>query len=125
MKPNSAQIEHIGRDVQIQGLRTVRIEQLYVGLLPIVGGFARYVPVNETPHFAFVQHVLAGDHVRSVHGYRDYAHYISINPHPCTERQFEQLIESILQDGNESQHWPILVARSWHRPWPLNRWQDE
>lgn len=107
---------------KFHGFRTVRIQHLFVGLRPIAGGNARYVSVNETPHCIFVRHILYGEPLRSVHGYTGYGHYISINPHPCTEEVFIELTQSVVERGYQWDISPILVVRSWRRPWPICRW---
>lgn len=102
--------------------RVVDMKCLYVGVKPLTGGEAIYGPVTATPHYMFVRHVLTGDHVRPVHGYDSYSQYISLHPHPGTEDRFIELIESFRANGYDFENRPILVFRSWRRPWPINRW---
>lgn len=100
---------------------TVDSDRLFVGLRLCQGDRTQYVPVTETPHYVFARHVLLGDRIRPVSGYADYSHYRSVLPHPCTEEQFTELIESIRRHGYDESR-PIAVFRSWRRPWPLGRW---
>lgn len=101
---------------------TVHINRLYVGLLSISGGLVNYVHVYDTPHYTFVRQILEGDVKGSISGYRDYDNYRSIHSHACSNEAFRKLIISIEKNGYDYENRPILVFRSWRRPWPLNRW---
>jgi len=104
------------------GKCVVNIDRLYVGLLPVSGRLASYVPVYDTPHYSFARHILEGVKWESVNGYRDYVHYASLHAHASTEDVFRELIFSIKRSGYDSTNRPIFVFRSWRRPWPLSRW---
>lgn len=107
---------------QFRDYRLVPMRRLYIGLLPPTGGRAVYVPVTETPHYAFALKILTGRVIPPVGGYQDYEHYTSLNPKACTAGAFGELIESIKTNGYDSTGRPILVFRIWRRPWPPVRW---
>lgn len=98
------------------------IDHLFVCLWLREGDRKAYVPIVETPHYAFVRQVLTGESLWPAREYDSYAQYIRLHPHPCTEEQFIELIESFRTSGYDAQARPILVFRSWRRPLPLARW---
>jgi len=101
--------------------KTANISSLYVGCKSIVSGKVEYVRVTETPHFLFASNALHGTPISSALGYTNYAHYISVNWHPCSEDDFTNLITSIKEKGYDNKNYPILVHKSLRRPWPLDR----
>ena len=107
---------------KFSSFRNVNLDIIFVGLLPIGGGRAKYVPVTETPHFMLARYILLGESIETVRGYKDYAHYIAVNPRINAENNFSKLIKSIRDIGYDPEKGPILVFRSWRRLFPLKRW---
>lgn len=112
----------VERIFAMDGFRSVDIGHLFVCLWLPQGNRKAYVPIVGTPHYAFVRQVLTGQAAWPARGYDSYAQYIRLHPHPCTEERFMQLIDSFKENGYDAQTRPILVFRSWRRPWPLARW---
>lgn len=98
------------------------IDHLFVCLWLREDDRKAYVPIGETPHYAFVRQVLLGESIWPARGYDSYSQYIRLHPHPCTEERFIELIESFRTSGYDAEARPILVFRSWRRPYPLTRW---
>ena len=111
---------HLQPFFEFRGFETVRIDGLRVGL--VVGARIRYLPVTDTPHYAFARQELAADPVRLVYGYADYSHYARVTGQPRGEESFVTLIKSIVEHGYRWRTDPILVMRSWRRLWPVNGW---
>lgn len=113
--------EYLEKDFRIYDHRIVDINSLNVGL-HLMSGQVKYVSVIDTPHYMFVRNILKGDGVQIVHGYKNYAQYISLYSPSASINRFIKLIESIQVNGYDSKNKPILVFRNWRRPWPINRW---
>jgi hypothetical protein len=112
----------LDRVFSVHSCRQTDINNLFVCLWLRESTAKAYVPVVETPHYAFVREVLVGESLWPVRGYHSYSQYIGLHPHPRTDEGFIELIESFRATGYDAQTRPVLVFRSWRRPWPLTRW---
>lgn len=102
--------------------KTVRIQDLYVGLKSVTSRKTIYVNIKDTPHYNFVISVLNNVPEVEISGYKNYENYININPHPCSRTKFIDLINSMKRSGYDWENKPILVSKHWKRPFPLSRW---
>ena len=107
---------------RIHKMRTVDIDNLFVGLLLLNGTGIKYVKIFDTPHYIFAKHIISGEPMQANHGYRSYEHYASVNDGACSEKDFIKLIQSIGEASYDHVASPVLVFRSWRRLLPMNRW---
>jgi len=74
---------HLQKTWEFDGFRTVNTKSLFVGMKCVVSGKI-IGSVTDSPHYLFARECLYGERVCPSRGYRDYSHYVEINPHPCT-----------------------------------------
>lgn len=101
--------------------KIVNIDRIYVGLINSNLGKIKYINIKKTPHYYFVCEYLGikNKHEESVISYCD---YIKSNPlDPRSKQKFIELINSINKNGYNFKESPILVFKTFKRPFPFGR----
>jgi len=109
------------KDFIFSHFKVVNIDRIYVGLINSNLGKIKYINIKKTPHYYFVCDYLGikNKHEESVISYCD---YIKSNPlDPRSKQKFIELINSININGYNFKESPILVFKTFKRPFPFGR----
>tara|TARA_B100000787_G_C16088785_1_gene247922 strand:+ start:280 stop:786 length:507 start_codon:yes stop_codon:yes gene_type:complete len=109
------------KDFIFSHFKAVNIDRIYVGLINSNLGKIKYINIKKTPHYYFVCDYLGikNKHEESVISYCD---YIKSNPLDLKSKQkFIELINLINKNGYNFKESPILVFKTFKRPFPFGR----
>ena len=95
------------------------IDNMFVGLLSDEK-CVNYVQIKNTPHYRYAISYLNDSSHKNEHK-KKYIDYLKIQADEHTIEKFEALINSIKENGYDSEKSPILVWRHWSRPMPIQR----
>lgn len=75
-----------------------------------------YLPIEETPHFSFVESYISGKKEKPKSGYRNYKEYNQYNQHHLDVINFQKLIDNIISNGFHKNNSKIICLRKSYNP---------
>ena len=107
----------IDSEFYISKLKKIKLKKLKIKLTNKTSRkISTYLPIEETPHFSFVENYLLGKKERICLDYKNYKEYNEYNGHYLDEENFKNLIDSIISKGFQEKDSKIICLKNFYNP---------